>query len=258
MISGGERLALEPGQVWFWSPLALEHVARYRFAAPRVRGLTVLEAASGTGYGAALLAKTAATVVGVDTDRAAVEFATRRWAGDAVRFQFGDVKSLPFQSVSFDAVVSFETIEHVHDPADMVAEVARVLRPGGKLILSTPNRDVYNWADHAYDHGNEYHFSEMSLPELLTLIADSFEIEAVHGQVLVPDYTPERPPPRGGSPTGRIRQTVRSTAQRVSRPILVHPRMAESAARYFRRRYDPAPIDDRPWKYLLVEARLRA
>ena len=106
-----------------------EHVARYRFARERVRG-RILDVACGTGYGTAMLG-----AVGLDLSLEALRYARRHPAP----YVAADAAVLPFGRV-FDAVVSFETIEHVADAGRFVSECARVLKPGGVFLVSTPNR----------------------------------------------------------------------------------------------------------------------
>ncbi len=159
--------------------IALEHEHRYQFAARLVRGLTVLDAASGEGYGSHVLAEGAESVTGVEIDAATVDHARARYTG--IEFRVGDVESLPFPDASFEAIVSFETIEHVDAPGRAIAEFRRLLRPGGRLVLSTPNAPG---APDAATSVNPYHrtdFDEASLRQLL----EEFEIEAIVPQRIV-------------------------------------------------------------------------
>jgi SAM-dependent methyltransferase len=144
-----------------------EHLARYRFAKERARG-RILDVACGTGYGSALLG-----AVGVDRSVAALRRGrVPRVAADALRLPFGRV---------FDTVVSFETIEHVADAARFVAECARVLRPGGRLMVSTPNREL--WSPRSPRPCQRFHVREFSRKEFLSVLRP-FRVE-LFGQVLL-------------------------------------------------------------------------
>jgi SAM-dependent methyltransferase len=75
-------------------------------------------------------------VTGVDVDREALAEAAKL----GIDTQWADVDvPLPFEDASFDVVVAGELLEHVRDPARLVAEAKRVLRPGGQLVASVPN-----------------------------------------------------------------------------------------------------------------------
>lgn len=117
------------------------HLARYRFAAAYVAGKSVVDIACGTGYGTRLLCESgqASQVTGIDIDEAAIAYAQKKHAHPAATFQIGSVTQIPLPTASVDVVVSFETIEHVDEDEAAVAEFARVLRPDGVLVCSTPN-----------------------------------------------------------------------------------------------------------------------
>jgi 2-polyprenyl-3-methyl-5-hydroxy-6-metoxy-1,4-benzoquinol methylase len=147
-----------------------EHVARYRWAAGAAAGREVLDAGCGEGYGARLLMQLggARRCVGVDVDERTVAAARDRYADvEGLEFEAGDVTSLPFADDSFDVVTCFETIEHVAAQRDAVRELARVLRPGGALLISSPNRGVY-------PPGNPFHERELEAAEFEQLLAGSF------------------------------------------------------------------------------------
>ena len=99
----------------------------------------VLDLGCGEGYGTALLSRAVGEIVGVDVDEAAIAHAASRYASDNCRFRRHDGERLPFEDAAFDAVVSFQVIEHVPGDRMYVSEVSRVLRPGGQLVLTTPN-----------------------------------------------------------------------------------------------------------------------
>ena len=121
-----------------------EHYHRYLWARPLVAGRRVLDLGSGEGYGAALLAQTASAVTGVDIDERdgrarARELSRRRLSGGLRR-----PTSSAFADDAFEAVVAFEMIEHVAEHERVLAEIARVLAPGGLLVMSTPERRAYS------------------------------------------------------------------------------------------------------------------
>lgn len=145
-----------------------EHVARYRFAKDFVRGKRTLDIACGEGYGAAGLAKAgASSVVGVDLSPEACEHARRKYGLDARQ---GSAEAIPLPDRSVDVVVSFETIEHVENPAKFLDECARVLEADGLLIVSTPNRPVYS----GESPKNPYHQVEFDEREFRDLLGARF------------------------------------------------------------------------------------
>lgn len=151
------------------------HVSAYHWAAGRVARLEVLDAGSGEGYGTAILAQRAADVIGVDLDEAFVDHAGRAYP--AARFRRADVLALPFPDRSFDAVVTLQVVEHLPGPRDFVAECARVLRPGGTLILSTPNRLTFSRGSVR----NPFHTYEFAPQELRTVVESHLHVEHIAG-----------------------------------------------------------------------------
>ncbi len=163
----GERFTTEAtGQV------EVEHLHRYFLARHLAQGLDVLDIASGEGYGSALLAQTARSVVGVDIDRAAVEHARAAYLAQNLRFEQGSAQSIPLPDQSVDCVVSFETIEHFSEQKQFLSEIKRVLRPGGKLIVSSPNCEIYSPPSVPT---NPYHIRELTRNELEKLLRANFK-----------------------------------------------------------------------------------
>ena len=177
-----ERLALHR----FASPwLRHQHLARYRWAAGRARGKRVLDLASGSGYGSALLAAGGAlSVVSADRDAGAFrEAALPGSRAGPLRGTLADAARLPFRDGSFDLYVSFETIEHVPDDRAVVREARRVLAPGGMFLCSTPEREVISPGRTLADRpDNPYHEREYSRDEFETLLRAGFKIIEWYGQ----------------------------------------------------------------------------
>lgn len=153
------------------------HLSRYSFAASLCAGGDVLDAACGVGYGSAFLAEHARHVLGVDIDAQSIAYARARYALDNVRFEVMDVHALQFPDASFDAVCSFETIEHVSDPDRALSELGRVLRRGAVLVISTPNARATTLSPE-----NPHHRQEWSQADFATLLRRHFESVELYGQ----------------------------------------------------------------------------
>ena len=164
----GERFHPDlAGDMW------AEHWHRYHFVLALINGKKVLDVASGEGYGSALMASVAATVDGLDVSPDAVAHAGATYARrQNLRFTQGSCAKLPFDDASFDAVVSFETIEHIVEQNEFLDEIKRVLKPAGLLIMSSPNRAEYS---DARGYSNEFHVKELYRAELADLLGARFQ-----------------------------------------------------------------------------------
>jgi 2-polyprenyl-3-methyl-5-hydroxy-6-metoxy-1,4-benzoquinol methylase len=131
---GGERMT--DGIDYGWQ--MRDHVARYHYVKAACQGLRVLDAATGSGYGADILRSGGAReVVAVDRDERAIGYARERYGTQGISWRSCDAEDMPFEA-EFDVVVSFETIEHLPRPEQFVRECRRALKPGGLYIVSTP------------------------------------------------------------------------------------------------------------------------
>ncbi len=157
--------------------IAYEHLHRYALCAQHVGGKRVLDLACGTGYGTAILGAQGAQVTGVDISAAAIRLARKRHGGDNLSFAIADCFDLPFAAASFDVVVANEMIEHVADHDALISEARRMLVPGGLLLVSTPNKPVYN----RFKSPNAFHISEMDQPEFMGLLRRHFRHVSLTG-----------------------------------------------------------------------------
>ncbi len=168
----GERVI--PGEVDV--DLLNEHLARYAFAARLSRGKRVLDAGCGVGYGSARLATQARRVIGLDLASDAVAMAHDRYALPNLEFLQGDCRALPFPDGSFDLIIAFEVIEHLHEWDRLLSESRRALAAWGALVVSTPNRLYYTeqrptpnpFHVHEFDHAEfrsalEQHFPHVRI-----------------------------------------------------------------------------------------------
>ncbi|TAG02771.1 MAG: class I SAM-dependent methyltransferase [Betaproteobacteria bacterium] len=147
--------------------MVYEHWHRYLIARDQVAGKVVLDIGSGEGYGSHLLSGAAQSVVGVDLSTEAVNHATGKYASSNLRYVTASCTQIPLPSQSFDVIVSFEMIEHIHEQAEFIAEVNRLLKPDGLFIVSSPNRPEYS---EKTGYNNEFHVKELDRAELKALL----------------------------------------------------------------------------------------
>ena len=131
-------------------------------------GAVVVEAGCGEGYGGQLLADAGAAVVaGLDLDLATLRHAAVAYPG--VPVAAANLVALPVADRAVDLVVSSQVVEHLWDQDAFVAECARVLRPGGRLVVTTPNRLTF-------PPGNVFHSRELAATELRALVGRHLEV----------------------------------------------------------------------------------
>ena len=136
----------------------LFHIDRYEFAANYLKhkikkDSLILDAACGTGYGSDILKETEPNkIIGVDVSSEAIAYASKKYGNNICTFRVADIMDMAgFDNDIFDAVVSFETIEHIEKPLTFLENIKRLLKKGGIFIVSTPNK----WGitkDHKFDY----------------------------------------------------------------------------------------------------------
>ena len=159
----------------------IEHLHRYALAKEFVQGKKVLDIACGEGYGSHILGETAEMVKGVDIDESVITKAKNKYQGKNIGFTAGSVEKIPFDTASFDVVVSFETLEHTTAHDTMLGEIKRVLKPGGILLISTP--DKRNYGDKP-GYVNPFHKKELYEAEFKTLLKKYFRYQEFYFQNL--------------------------------------------------------------------------
>jgi 2-polyprenyl-3-methyl-5-hydroxy-6-metoxy-1,4-benzoquinol methylase len=135
----------------------------------------VLDIASGKGYGGNMMADVAASVTCADLDDGKLGEGRKRFARPSLAFVHEDIMKTSFADSSFDVVTSMETIEHVDDVSGCLAELRRILKPGGRAILSTPQSGI------GHIPLTPSHVHEFSLEELRSHAAEHFEVDKVIG-----------------------------------------------------------------------------
>jgi SAM-dependent methyltransferase len=154
------------------------HEAVYVALRDRCAGSVVLEAGCGEGYGAGMLAEVAAGVLALDLDPVTAAHVARRYPRTGVAR--ANLVALPVRDASCDVVVSLQVIEHLWEQERFLRECFRVLRPGGTLLLSTPNRLTFSPGRDT--PLNPFHTRELAAAELAGLVRDAgFADVEVHG-----------------------------------------------------------------------------
>lgn len=181
----GERLVTTVREIG-----VIEHLQRYAIACDLVKGRTVLDIASGEGYGSNLLAKSAKNVIGIDISKEAVAHASKKYIRENLEFKIGSCTSIPLAEKSVEIVVSFETLEHILEHEIFIKEIKRVLSHDGILIISTPERS--NLGDKENEK-NKFHLKELYFSEFEMLIQPHFKNykflfqKSIFGTLIVPE-----------------------------------------------------------------------
>lgn len=160
----------------------------YEYAVPHITGKHVLDVGCGNAYGTALMAASASSITGIDYDADTIEDNRKRYGAIAnLSFQQGAVPPLPFPDNTFDVVTAFQFIEHIEKRKEFLRDCIRVLKPGGRLLVTTPNvkKSLAR---------NPFHVHEYSFDEMKREVGDlngSFELNGLNGNEKVNKYYEE-------------------------------------------------------------------
>ncbi|HET6271947.1 MAG TPA: class I SAM-dependent methyltransferase [Bacteroidota bacterium] len=150
-----------------------QHVRLYECAGQLVNGKTVLDLGCGTGYGThALSVRGAKAVYGVDSETDAVAYSKRKYAGESVQFREMDALDITYPNDSFDVVVCIEVLQQLTDPDKSLAQIRRVLKRGGVLFLTAPNKEILSPASEGTSC--KYHVHEFTFEELEEALKKQF------------------------------------------------------------------------------------
>lgn len=176
----GERYT--PGSID--GDITIEHNHRYLIAQEFIkdRNLTVLDIASGEGYGSSMLSKYASKVYGVDISEEAINFAKEKYQSKNIDFLTGSCSHIPLSDKSIDVAVSFETIEHHTEHDEMMMEIRRVLKDDGVFIISSPDKKNFSEISKGLNH---FHVKELFSGEFKSLLSKYFLHTQVYGQRLI-------------------------------------------------------------------------
>jgi ubiquinone/menaquinone biosynthesis C-methylase UbiE len=160
----------------------------YEFAKPLIEGKKVLDVGCGLAYGTALMAGSASTITGIDYDQSTVDENIKNY-GKIVNLDFkrGVIPPLPFEDKSFDIITAFQFIEHIEKRKEFLKECIRVLKPGGKMLVTTPN--VKKSLARNPFHIHEYTFDEIKGE--ISSLTNSFELCGLNGNERVNKYYEE-------------------------------------------------------------------
>lgn len=221
--------------------LRLMHLRAYDEAVRHAAGRDVLDVGCNTGYGTMRFVPVARRVVGVDVSPRAIEAAQGRASDGRPEFVVTSGFKLPFHDASFDLVTSFQVLEHVPDPSVFLAELSRVTRPGGSVILATPNAATRLFP--GMTPWNRFHVREYRADELAAVLAGAFASAEVLGMFGAPELY-ETEIRRVDAARQRIRQKDEAAARRETARLAAAASTATAA--------DARP--ERPWVWRAVRA----
>lgn len=176
----GERIVPQKNRTQEDHFLYLRHLFAYEFAQQEIpQASVVLDFGCGEGYGTGWLSQHFKSMVGIDVEPDVIAHAAQHYGSENCAFVMYNGQTLSFQDNSFDAVLSFQVIEHVLDDQQYIKEAYRVLKAGGKFIITTPNKS--NRLGPSEKPWNRYHLREYYPHELEALLRTRFKKVSLHG-----------------------------------------------------------------------------
>lgn len=170
-----------------------DHMERYKFACSYAKGQSVLDIACGAGYAAPILIEAGArNYNGVDLNADLVKHASATYGSPEIHYTQGNICTFA-SSTKFDLITCFETIEHVPEFRPAIANLITLMRSGGVLLISSPNRPISSSKAKTLSDkpSNKFHTQEFTPAELLTeLRSAGFVVDEnnIFGQRQRPTY----------------------------------------------------------------------
>lgn len=161
----------------------LAHIVRYKWVLPLVRGKYCLDDGCGTGYGTNYLAQLGVSIIGIDKSKVAIKYASKHYSGPNLKFKCANSLKLGFKDEEFEAVISFEVLEHLDDEEQhqFLQETRRILKVGGYLFIGTPERNELL----TEFERNAHHRKELDYYEFRNLLEKFFKINQYLSQQIV-------------------------------------------------------------------------
>lgn len=170
-----ERQENSPDNPW-WG----EHVHRYEVALAYLSpGSRILDIACGSGFGSYLFAEKGHNVIAADLSEETILQCKKDFQHPQLNYVVADATKLPFPDEHFDAVVSFETIEHTTQYTEVLSEFKRVTKRNGLILISTPNI-LINSPDGVVR--NPYHTQEWNYKQLSEILKAAYPEVKIYGQ----------------------------------------------------------------------------
>lgn len=162
-VSGrGERQASKE-----LSGIRKDHTQRYDLASEKIsQSASILDIACGTGYGSYILSqKKHRKITSVDISKDAIKFARKYYNRKNINYIENSIE-LYRSNEKFEAIISYETIEHLEDPYKALKSFAQFLKSSGTLYVSFPNEDCYPFNKERNPH-HKQHFTVRQMEQLL-------------------------------------------------------------------------------------------
>lgn len=166
----GDSLNLEEKNIFF-----TDHVSRYWWANQYAENKTVLDCATGKGYGAYIMSHNAKSVMGVDLNEESLKIARSTFHMPNLEFLKWDAFKLEQLNKKFDIITAFEVIEHIDENQtdNFLSSISSALNKDGKLLISTPNHDVVEKSRSQVPHFHINNFPPVKLKKILSKHFDS-------------------------------------------------------------------------------------